>query len=107
MKKSTTRPDIIRNIAHKTNIARQQIINILESTLLEIQKALVTENFVKLSSFGTFHVVKKKQRLGRNPRTKIPAVISARQVVSFIPSSQLRKAVLDYSTQNKRLNTED
>ncbi|WP_032113628.1 HU family DNA-binding protein [Candidatus Paracaedibacter symbiosus] len=107
MKKSITRRDIVSNIANKMNISRQLVISVLKSTLVEIQKSLFKEHRVKISSFGTFHVQKKKQRVGRNPRTKISAIISARQVVSFIPSSQLRKAVLDYSTQNKRLNTED
>ena len=43
-------------------------------------------NKVKISSFGTFKVISKKERIGRNPKTKIEAKITPRKVVTFKPS---------------------
>jgi integration host factor subunit alpha len=48
---------------------------------------------VKLSSFGTFSVQSKRQRVGRNPKTGVEAVITPRRVLSFRPSHILKDRV--------------
>ena len=48
---------------------------------------------VKLTSFGTFSVKHKKERIGRNPKTKEEAIIDARRVVSFRASKELKRRV--------------
>ena len=48
---------------------------------------------VKLSSFGSFVVRQKKERLGRNPKTGEPACISARRILTFKPSPTLKKRI--------------
>ena len=50
-------------------------------------------NDVKLSSFGTMSLRKKNPRVGRNPKTGVEAEISARTVISFKPSQNMRKAI--------------
>ena len=44
-----------------------------------------------ISSFGTFQVINKKERIGRNPKTKEEAKISSRKIVRFKPSSIFKK----------------
>ena len=53
-------------------------------------------NKIKIQSFGTFEVIDKKQRVGRNPKTKVEAKIMARKVVKFKSSLLI----------NKRLNNQ-
>ena len=48
-------------------------------------------NKIKIQSFGTFEVIDKKQRVGRNPKTKVEAKIMARKVVKFKPSNTIKK----------------
>ena len=43
-----------------------------------------------MSSFGTFEVVNKNQRIGRNPKTKVLAKISARKIVKFKSSNYIK-----------------
>ena len=45
------------------------------------------------SSFGTFEVIDKKERIGRNPKTKIAAKISARKIVKFKPSLKTKEKI--------------
>ncbi len=59
----------------------------------KITECFVKGENVKLSSFGTFSVRSKKERIGRNPKTGIEARISSRRVLSFHPSISLRKRV--------------
>ena len=51
---------------------------------------------IKISTFGTFKIINKKERIGRNPKTKIEAKISARKVVTFKPSSFVKKRINRY-----------
>ncbi len=90
---TVTRADLINKINHNSNLTRQQAADIFKSTLEEIEKALVKGDHVNISSFGTFSVLKKKERVGRNPRTGKDARISPRQVISFRASPVFKKAV--------------
>ena len=47
---------------------------------------LIKLNKVKISSFGTFRIMNKSERIGRNPKTKVEAKISSRKVIKFKPS---------------------
>ena len=60
---------------------------IIEEIILGLQK----NNIVKIHNFGTFKIKSKKSRIGRNPKTKEEVMISARNVVSFIPSKYILK----------------
>jgi len=60
-----------------------------KNNLLELEKF----NNIKISSFGTFKVSQKKERIGRNPHTKVEAKITARKVVKFRPSIQITKKI--------------
>jgi len=91
VKKNFTRKDlsniIYKNIGFSKNFSSNLIDNFFE---ILIQSLLVSDK-IKISSFGTFKILKKKQRVGRNPKTKVEAIISPRMVVKFIPSSMLKE----------------
>ena len=86
LKKNFTRKNlsnkIYQNLGFSKNISSTIIDNFFNSLVLE----LLESNKVKISSFGTFEVINKKERIGRNPKTKIEAKISARKIVKFKPS---------------------
>ena len=54
---------------------------------------LIKNKIVKISKFGTFIIKSKKQRLGRNPKTKEIATISKRNVISFKASKELKEYI--------------
>ena len=65
--------------------------------------SLIQGNDVKISSFGTFVVRQKKERIGRNPKTGEEVPITARSVVTFRASNVLKSKVF---AKNKIKNTE-
>lgn len=73
---------------------------LVEMVLKEITDCLQRGETVKLSSFGSFVVRKKGQRIGRNPRTGKEVPISPRRVMVFNPSAILRQR-LTGSTESK------
>ena len=59
----------------------------------EIRQALINDEEVKFAGLGTFKILTKSARMGRNPKTGAPAVISARRVATFRPSTEFRTRV--------------
>jgi integration host factor subunit alpha len=70
---------------------------LVDSVFNEISKSLIDGHDVKISSFGTFIVRGKKERIGRNPKTGEEVPITARQVVTFRSSNVLKSEVSDLS----------
>lgn len=93
MTTTLTKADLVKNIHVKTGIPRKEITNVVGDLMDVITDELKQNNQVKISSFGTFSVRQKSERIGRNPKTKQQAVISARRVVSFRVSKQLKNKV--------------
>ena len=67
--------------------------NLIDDFLSTIIDNLNTEKKIKLSKFGTFSIRNKRSRVGRNPKTKEPKVISDRNVVLFKPSKEFKDLV--------------
>ena len=90
MKKTWTRNDIIESISENVGLSLSDssylIEEIFEFILTELEKG---EN-IKISSFGTFSIRHKKQRIGRNPKTGVEVPINARKVVTFSSSNILK-----------------
>ena len=86
VKKNFTKKELInklyQNIGFSKNFSSKIIDNFFETIIEE----LIRSNKIKISSFGTFKVINKKKRVGRNPKTKVEAMISARKVIKFTPS---------------------
>jgi len=91
--KTITRADIASAVSRRIGFSWAESSRLVAQVLDELGNALTEEDNVKISSFGTFTVREKKERIGRNPKTKVEVPIKARRVVSFHPSATLRKMV--------------
>lgn len=89
-----TRVDVANTIYEEVGLSRKDSAEILDMILEEIINDLSQGNDVKLSSFGTFSIRNKNERIGRNPKTGVEAKISPRRVISF-KASQNMKAMLN------------
>jgi len=78
-----------QNLGFSKNIS-SQIVDDFFGLLID---ELIKKKKVKISSFGTFEVIDKKERIGRNPKTKIAAKISARKIVKFKPSLKTKEKI--------------
>tara|TARA_B100001167_G_scaffold43294_1_gene24714 strand:+ start:108 stop:389 length:282 start_codon:yes stop_codon:yes gene_type:complete len=80
---------IHQNLGFSKNIASQIVDDFFELLIDE----LIKKKEVKISSFGTFKVIDKKERIGRNPKTKVVAKICARKIVKFKPSIKTKEKI--------------
>jgi len=92
-----TRADLSQAVYEQVGLSRNESADLVESVLEEICKALERGELVKISSFGTFQVRSKRQRVGRNPKTGEEVPILPRRVLTFRASNVLKD----------RINTEE
>ena len=98
MEKTTTRSTLSEAVFKNVGLSRNESANLVDSVFSEILLSLIMGNDVKISSFGTFVVREKKERIGRNPKTGEEVPITARSVVTFRASNVLKSKV---NTKNK------
>ena len=80
---------IHRNVGFSKNLSLKIVDDFFESIIL----AIIKSNKIKISSFGTFSILNKKERMGRNPKTGVQAKIFSRKVVKFKPSLSFKKKI--------------
>ena len=93
MSETLTRAELAELIYSEVGISKTEASDIVDQFFEEIILDLIDGNSVKLTSFGTFSVKHKKERMGRNPKTKEEAIIDARRVISFKASKELKRRV--------------
>ena len=93
MRVNLTKKDIVNSIYMKLGFSKKILEVILEDILDIIVKSLKSNKKVKISNFGTFEIRYKKERKGRNPKTKEIKIISSRNVVLFKPSKDFKEFI--------------
>ena len=91
--KTVTRADLAEAVYEAVGLSRTESAELVERFLAIISDALVEGENVKLSSFGSFQVRSKNQRIGRNPKTGEEVPILPRQVLVFKPSNVLKAKI--------------
>ena len=86
VKRNFTRKNLSNKIYQKIGFSKNFSSIIIDNFFETLISELTKSNKIKISSFGTFKVINKKERIGRNPKTKIEAKIVPRKVVKFKPS---------------------
>ena len=93
--KTLTRADLSEAVYRQIGLSRSESSSLVESVLEEICQAAVRGEQIKLSSFGTFTIRSKNERIGRNPKTGEEVPITPRRVMVFKPSNILKSKVID------------
>ena len=93
MAKTLTRSDLGEAVYQELGLSRNDSAALVERVLDELVGALMKDEQVKLSSFGTFLVRAKGGRIGRNPKTGQEVPIAPRRVLLFRPSHVLKDQI--------------
>ena len=93
MRINLTKQEIINSIYMQIGFSKKISENLLEDIFQILLKNIIVKKKVKIAKFGTFILRKKKERIGRNPKTKEEKVISERNVVLFKPSKELKQYI--------------
>jgi DNA-binding protein HU-beta len=89
-----TKAELIKAIAIDSGITKAQAGRALDSYIANVTKSLKKNGKLSLVGFGTFSVVKRKARTGRNPQTGSKIAIQSKNVVKFKPGHILADRVM-------------
>ena len=89
--RTVTRADLSEAVYQEVGLSRNESADLVETVLAEISHALVRGEMVKISSFGSFAVRHKGERVGRNPKTGEQIEIPAKPAYNRIRVSALGK----------------
>ena len=92
---TVTRAELSEAVYQEVGLSRNESAELVETVLNEIAGALVSGDMVKISSFGSFSVRQKGQRIGRNPKTGEEVPILPRRVLVFRASHVLKNRIND------------
>jgi integration host factor subunit alpha len=99
--KTLTRADLAEAVFQKVGLPRNESAEIVELVLREIVSSLERGQTVKLSSFGSFGIRSKGQRIGRNPKTGQEVPITPRRVLVFRASNIMKQRINEALSRRK------
>jgi integration host factor subunit alpha len=99
--KTLTRADLAEAVFQKVGLPRNESAEIVELVLREIVASLERGQMVKLSSFGSFGIRDKGERIGRNPKTGQEVPITPRRVLVFRASNIMKQRINEALSRRK------
>jgi integration host factor subunit alpha len=100
--KTLTRADLAEAVFQKVGLPRNESAELVESVIREIIACLERGENVKLSSFGSFGVRDKRERVGRNPKTGDVVPITPRRVLVFRASNIMKQRINSTLTRGRK-----
>lgn len=91
--RTITRADLADAVYEQVGLSRNESSDLVETVLEEISQSLVSGEAVKISSFGSFSIREKGERIGRNPKTGVEVPILPRKVLVFRASHVLKDRI--------------
>ena len=88
-----TRAELTEAVYEEVGLSRNESAELVEAVLGEMSNALIRGESVKISSFGSFTIRNKSERIGRNPKTGEEVPITSRRGIIFKPSHVLKNRI--------------
>ena len=104
-RRTITRSQLSEAVYQEIGLSRNESADLVESVLKKVSEELVQGEQVKISSFGTFSVRSKGQRIGRNPKTGDEVPILPRKVLVFRPSQVLKNRIIGRQIEHDFFDT--
>ena len=96
LRKNIKRKDLIDNVYFNIGFSKTISENIVYDIFNLFINNIISNNVLKISNFGNFIKKNKKQRIGRNPKTKEVKIISSRNVIIFKAANLLKERINQY-----------
>lgn len=90
---TTNRFILAGEVCLQMGVSKREALELIETLFMTMSNGLLVDGEVKIPNFGSFIVRQKKERIGRNPKTKQEVVIAPRKVISMKYSSLLKKSL--------------
>lgn len=88
-----SKDNLITEVIEQTKMTKKDVSQAISAIFQVIEHTLSQGEDISLVGFGSFKVLKREERSGRNPRSGNPITIPATKVVRFSPGKALKEAV--------------
>jgi DNA-binding protein HU-beta len=86
--------ELVSRMAELVEGPKAQAERLLDALIQAITEAVERGEAVRLIGFGTFEIVRRAERAGRNPRTGEPLKIASKKAIKFRAGERLNETVL-------------
>ncbi|MBQ8294149.1 MAG: integration host factor subunit alpha [Alphaproteobacteria bacterium] len=93
---TVTRSNFADRLRERFGLTTADAYKMVDVIFDEIRESLINGEEVKFAGFGSFKILDKNARMGRNPKTGEAALITARRVATFRPSTEFRDRVANH-----------
>ena len=83
--------DITQSLSLNMGFSKNFSKKIVDDLIKILKHAIIEKGNLNLKNLGSFKIITKKERIGRNPKTKEKFIITSRKTLSFTPSKNLLK----------------
>lgn len=95
--RTITKKQLINTISQDRGIHPNDVRHVIQAFLDKMTECLSDGDRLEFRDFGVFEVVKRKQKIGRNPKKAgVAIVIPERKAVKFTPGKKMRSSVCEY-----------
>lgn len=91
--KTFTKAELNDSVFERIGFSKVQSRRLVDLLLTQLRELLIKGESVQISNFGSFNVLNKKKRRGRNPHTGDKLMIASRRSISFRSSQTLKEAI--------------
>ena len=88
--------ELVNNLKSKFGTSTKNIEKIFDDIIDSLINVILSKNSLSIKNFAQIRITLKKERVGRNPKTKEMFSISARNTVSLITSKNFKKEINKY-----------
>jgi len=90
-RRTVTKKHLVHKISQEKGIHPNDVRHVIQAFLDEMTESLSQGDRLEFRDFGVFEVVRRKQKIGRNPKNaSVPIVIPPRLSVKFTPGKKMR-----------------
>lgn len=94
VKQTITKKQLIHSISQEKGIHPNDVRHVIQAFLDKMTFCLSKGERLEFRDFGVFEIVKRKQKVGRNPKNAaVPIIIPARAAVKFTPGKKMKQAI--------------
>ena len=94
MRNKIKKIDLVKNLSSESGFSKNFSKKLIEDLIKSLIENIKTGDF-NLKNVGSFKIINKNERLGRNPKTKEEFIISSRKTISFNVSKKISKSLID------------
>ena len=88
-----TQADVVREIAEKTGVEKQVVMQVVEGMMECIRESMINGEEVFLRGFGSFIIKRRAEKVARNISKNTSIVIPAHNIPAFKPAKSFMDKV--------------